>query len=117
MISSIANFFENDLEEARTIYSAYINKNYSSKNMVKAALLTVKELNYNTAYKDSFINVFGLTQKVIGNTYIKNANMRETDVVKLNNGHIAFTRDDNREMLEYATENLTDFGEFLNESG
>lgn len=88
------SFIINGQKDIKSIFKdTFSNKELSKYE--KALNITNKTeniINDNISYKEEFINVYGLIQKIIGRKFIEDKNDSTRDIVKLNNNMITFVQ-------------------------
>lgn len=76
------------------VYSGYLNETSGAVEKTKAIILTaystLKNIDNKVYRRNEFINIYGLTQKLIGNRYVYDPEVSKNDVVMLENGVLSF---------------------------
>ncbi len=120
LTGTILGGYPREWEKYTGIYAGYLGGQDSLSARIKASLLTAYEsLNDidNVIFgKNSFINAFGLTQRVIGNRFIPDAG-ENNDVVKLRNGQLSFIEEIDSGNVQNAADETAGLKAFLDKQG
>jgi hypothetical protein len=109
----------NDSERFADLYSAYLGEGKTFPSKAKAAVLTAYESLHNIndiiAFKENYINLFGLVQRVNGVRCVFEEDP-ELKVVKLDNGALTYVTQKENDLPEKAA-NVAEFKNSLAEKG
>lgn len=120
LTGTILRGYSREREKYTGIYAGYLDGQGSLSARIKASLLTAYEslddIDSVIFGKNSFINAFGLTQRVIGNRFIQDAG-KTFAVVKLNNGQLSLVEEKDSGNVRKAADDTAGLKAFLDKTG
>lgn len=111
--SLMISFIINGQEDIKSIFEeTFSNKELSKYEKALNITNKIEEIiNDNISYKEQFIDIYGLIQKMIGRKYIEDKNDSTRDIIKLNNKMITFVQKEQE--MSSAAQKIIEFKEKL----
>lgn len=105
-------------ESLKATYASQLKKeNSKPMAMAKTVRSTLLNLDDYIIGKKEFINLYGLTQRLTLNRYVRDVEKTIDDVVKLDNGAITFYGYEQKDLTDVAVNNLTTLKSALDKKG